>query len=215
MALPDILPAFTPDEYLVFERESESKHEYLDGLIYAMAGSSPEHSTICVNVSEIITRQLRGTPCRPFSADMKLRCLSAPSTARRKRGLFAYPDLIVVCGEPVFHDVQHDVLVNPTLIVEVLSPSTEAYDRGAKFLRYQELASFTDYLLVAQSYPCLEHFVKQANGQWLLTLETHLTGSLFIASINCSIPLAEVYEWVQFPTPEADEVSEREPCSPQ
>jgi Uma2 family endonuclease len=139
MALPDTLPAFTPDEYLAFERSSESKHEYLDGLIYAMAGSSPEHSTICVNVSEVITRQLRGTPCRPFSADMMMRCLSSPSTTRRRRGLFAYPDLIVVCGGPVFHDTQQDVLVNPTLIVEVLSPSTEAYDRGEKFLRCQEL----------------------------------------------------------------------------
>ena len=107
MALPDTLPAFTPDEYLAFERSAESKHEYLDGLIYAMAGSSPEHSTICVNMSEVITRQLRGTPCRPFSADMKIHCLSAPTTTRRRRGLFAYPDLIVVCGEPVFHDAQH------------------------------------------------------------------------------------------------------------
>jgi len=108
--------------------------------------------------------------------------------------------LIVVCGEPVFHDVQQDVLPNPTLIVEVLSPSTEAYDRGKKFLRYQELSSLTDYLLVAQRYPCLEHFAKQAHGQWLLTIETHLAGSIFIASINCHVPLAEVYEWVQFPT---------------
>jgi Uma2 family endonuclease len=203
MALPDTLPAFTPDEYLAFERSSESKHEYLDGLIYAMVGSSPEHSTICVNVSEVITRQLRGTPCRPFSADMKIHCLSSPSTTRRRRGLFAYPDLIVVCGEPVFHDTQRDVLVNPTLIVEVLSPSTEAYDRGEKFLRYQELTALTDYLLVAQRYPCLEHFAKQANGQWLLTIETHLSSSLCIASINCRLPLAEVYEWVQFPTSEA------------
>ena len=103
----------------------------------------------------------------------------------------------------MFHDTQQDVLVNPTLIVEVLSPSTEAYDRGEKFLRYQELTALTDYLLVAQRYPCLEHFAKQANSQWLLTLETRLSGSIFLASINCCLPLAEVYEWVQFPTPEA------------
>jgi Uma2 family endonuclease len=100
----------------------------------------------------------------------------------------------------VFHDAQQDVLVNPTLIVEVLLPSTEAYDRGEKFLRYQDLASLTDYLLIAQRYPCLEHFAKQAHGKWLLTIETHLSGSLFITSINCHLPLAEVYEWVQFPT---------------
>lgn len=200
MALPDTLPAFTPDEYLAFERSSESKHEYLDGLIYAMARSSPEHSTICVNVSAVITRQLRGTSCRPFSADMKIRCLSTPTPTRRRRGFFAYPDLIVVCGEPVFHDAPQDVLVNPTLLVEVLLPPTEAYDRGEKFLRYQELPFLTDYLLIAQRYPCLEHFAKQAHGQWLLTIETHLSGSIFIASINCHLPLAEVYEWVPFPS---------------
>jgi Uma2 family endonuclease len=131
---------------------------------------------------------------------MKIRCLSAPTTARRRRELFAYPDLIVVGGEPVFHDIQQDVLINLTLIVEVLSPSTEAYDRGEKFLRYQELPSLTDYLLVAQRYPCLEHFTKQAHGQWLLTIETRLSGGIFIASMHCHLPLAEVYEWVQFPT---------------
>src|SRR5215813_6140397 len=98
MGWPHTLPTYTPDEYLAFERESESKHEYLDGVIYAMAGASPEHNTICVNLSEIITRQLRGTPCRPFSSDMKIRCLPLPVNLKRKRGLFAYPDFVVVCG---------------------------------------------------------------------------------------------------------------------
>lgn len=204
MALPETLPSFTPDEYLAFERESESKHEYLDGVIYAMAGSRPAHSTICVNLSEIITRQLRGTLCRPFSSDMKVRCTPFSSPAKKKRGLFAYPDLVVVCGEPVYHDDQQDVLTNPTLIVEVLSPSTEAYDRGEKFWRYQGLASLTDYLLVAQHCPRLEHFAKQPHGQWLYTLAAGLTGSIFIASVDCHLPLAEVYEWVNFPVTSHD-----------
>jgi len=204
MALPETLPTFTLDEYLAFERESESKREYLDGLIYAMAGSSPEHSTICVNLSEIITRQLRGTRCRPFSSEMKVRCLPLPAHTKRKRGLFAYPDFVVVCGEPLYHDEQQDVLINPQLIVEVLSTSTEAYDRDEKFLRYQGLESFTDCLLVAQRYPCLEHHAKQSDGQWLSTIETSLAGSIFIASINCHLPLAEVYEWVSFPTTSND-----------
>jgi len=199
MALPETLPSFTLDEYLAFERESESKHEYLDGLIYAMAGSSPEHSTICVNLSEIITRQLRGTRCRPFSSEMKVRCIPFPTPTRRKHGLFAYPDFVVVCGEPIYHDEQQDVLVNPTLIVEVLSPSTEAYDRDEKFRRYQELEPFTDYLLVTQRYPRLEHFAREPNGQWLYTVEASLTGSVFLASINCRLPLAAVYEWASFP----------------
>jgi Uma2 family endonuclease len=203
VALPDTLPAFTPDEYLAFERVSESKHEYLDGVIYAMAGSSPEHSTICANLSEIITRQLRGTACRPFSADTKVCCLPLATPTQRKRGLFAYPDFVVFCGAPLYHDEQQDVLINPTLIVEVLSAATEAYDRGEKFLRYQELASFTDYLLVAQRYPCLEHYAKQPSGQWLLTIERSLAASIYIASINCRLPLAEVYEWINFASSDA------------
>jgi Uma2 family endonuclease len=198
MALPEVLPAYTPEEYLVFERASESKHEYLDGVIYAMAGSSAEHSTICVNLSAIITRQLRGTACRPFSSDIKVHCRPLTASSTRKRGLFAYPDFVVVCGTPLYHDEHPDVLVNPTLIVEVLSTATEAYDRGEKFLRYQELASCTDYLLVSQRYPCLEHYARQPGGQWLLTIERRLTGSLFMASLNCCLPLAEVYEWITF-----------------
>ena len=202
MEPPSILPAYTPDEYLAFERDSESKHEYLDGVIYAMVGASPEHSTIGVNLSEIITRQIRSTSCRPFSSAMKIRCLPLPANLKRKRGLFAYPDFVVVCGEPVYHDEQRDGLVNPKLIAEVLSPSTEAYDRGEKFLRYRELKSFTDYLLIAQQSPRIEHYTKQPDGQWRLTVETTRTGSLFIASLNCHLPLAEVYEWVNFPPAE-------------
>jgi Uma2 family endonuclease len=116
VALPDTIPAFTPDEYLAFERASESKHEYLDGVIYAMAGGSPEHRTICANLSEIITGQLRGTACRPFSADTKVRCLPLATPTQRKRGLFADPDFVVVCGAALYHDAQQDVLINPTLI---------------------------------------------------------------------------------------------------
>jgi Uma2 family endonuclease len=201
MGLPNTLPYFTPEEYLEFERESDVKHEYLDGLIYAMAGSSPQHSTISVNISEIITRQLRGTACRPFSSDMKTRCIPLESGQKRKRGLFAYPDFIVVCGEPVFHDEQQDVLINPKLIVEVLSRSTEAYDRDEKFARYQELDSFTDYLLIAQDCSRVEHFIKQPNGEWICTIETDLTKSVFLASINCRVPLSEVYEWVNLTKP--------------
>ncbi len=199
MRLPETLPAFDPESYLAFEREAEVKHEYLDGLVYAMAGSSPEHSTICVNISEIITRQLRGASCRPFSSDMKTRCIPVTPWTKKRRGLFAYPDLIVVCGEPLYHDEQQDVLINPKLIVEVLSPSTEAYDRDEKFRRYQELESFTDYLLISQERPCVEHFAKQPDGQWNYRSETDLKGSLLISSINCRIPLSEVYEWVSFP----------------
>jgi Uma2 family endonuclease len=199
MALPSTLPTVSHDEYLVFERASDQKHEYLDGLIYAMAGSSPEHSTISVNIAEIVTRQLRGTRCRPFSSDMRVRCIPVAPQAVAKQGLFAYPDFMVMCGEPVYHDEHHDVLVNPVLIVEVLSPSTEAYDRDEKFRRYRELVSFTDYVLVSQDRYCVEHHTKAADGSWAITRETDLSKAVSVDSIRCTIPLTDVYEWVELP----------------
>lgn len=198
MTFAHALPLFTPEQYLRFERNAEEKHEYLDGLVYAMAGASPAHNVICASIGEIITRQLRGTDCRPFTSDMKTRCIPLPAGSKSRQGLFAYPDFIVVCGAPLYHDKKQDVLLNPKLIVEVLSKSTKAYDRGEKFRRYQQLASFTDYLLIAQDRPCVEHFSKQADGQWAHTVETDLGRRIFIASLNCHIPLAEVYEWVRF-----------------
>lgn len=200
MVYPAQFPSFTHAEYLAFERRATEKHEYLDGVIYAMAGSSPEHSTITANVGEILTRQIRGTNCRPFTSDMKTRCLPFAEAAASKKGLYAYPDFVVVCGQPVFHDQQKDVLTNPKLIVEVLSDSTQNYDREEKFRRYQQLASFTDYLLIAQDCYCVEHHHKQADGQWIKTVVTDPAGSVLIASLNCTIPLAELYEWVKFPS---------------
>lgn len=199
MVYPLQLPSFTHEEYLAYERRAEEKHEYLDGVIYAMAGSSPEHSTITANVGEIITRQLRGTVCRPFSSDMKTRCIPLPISAKSQSGLYAYPDFIAVCGPPVYHDKQKDVLNNPKLIVEVLSPATEAYDREEKFRRYQQLESFTDYLLIAQDRWRVEHFAKQMDGQWIKTVVTDPSSAVVIASLNCRIPLTEVYEWVNLP----------------
>lgn len=198
MAFAHALPLFTHEEYLRFERYAEEKHEYLDGLVYAMAGASPTHNLICASITEIITRQLRGTGCYPFTSDMKTRCIPLPAGSQSREGLFAYPDFIVACGEPRYHDEKRDVLLNPKLIVEVLSQSTANYDRGEKFQRYQQLDSLTDYLLIAQDRPCVEHFSKQLDGQWVHTVETDLAGSILIVSINCRIPLAEVYEWVRF-----------------
>src|SRR4030095_183857 len=135
---------FTVEEYLAFERASEERHEFLDGVIFAMAGSaspqamageSEDHGTICMKLSISLGLQLRGTPCRAFSKDTKVCC--GPYRAHTREGLYTYPDLVVVCGAMQFHDQAQDVLVNPTLIVEVLSPSTEAFDRGEKFRRYR------------------------------------------------------------------------------
>ncbi len=191
MGLPKQLSYFTPQEYLNIERESEIRHEYLDGCVYAMAGESPDHSTICFNLAVIIGTQLRGKPCQGFSPNMKVR--TDPSD------LFSYPDLTVVCGEPVYHDNRRDVLLNPTVIFEVLSPSTEKYDRGDKFRRYREnIPSLTDYVLVSQSTPKIEHYTKQENDEWVKVEVSGLENELNIASIDCRIPLSEVYENITF-----------------
>ena len=191
MSLPLRLPYFTPGEYLSLERVSEIRHEYLEGCVYAMAGESPTHSTICFNLVGVLHPQLRGTPCRGFSPNMKVRAGEA--------GLYAYPDLSVACGEPIFQDEHGDVLLNPAVIFEVLSPSTEAYDRGEKFARYRALETLTDYVLVAQDRPHVEHFSRRPDGTWMREEVDGPDATLTLNSINCRLPLADVYERVAFP----------------
>ncbi|HEX8920234.1 MAG TPA: Uma2 family endonuclease [Pyrinomonadaceae bacterium] len=194
MALSHALPVFTPEQYLSLERNSEIRHEYLDGFVYAMAGESPEHSTICFNLVVVIGLQLRGKPCRGFSPNMKVRA--------SRSGLYAYPDLMVVCGEPSFHDDRRDVITNPVVIFEVLSPSTEDYDRGEKFLRYRtEIETLQDYVLVAQDRPQMEHFSRQPDGSWLSSEVNGLTETLSLPSIDCRVALAEVYSRIDFENP--------------
>ncbi len=186
----------TPEEYLAFERASETRHEYFDGQLSAMAGESPNHSRICVNLAGEIRAQLKGRPCEAFSPNMKVR-----NGAFSK---FAYPDLTVVCGPPVFHDESQDVLVNAKVIFEALSPSTEAYDRGRKFLRYQSIGTFTDYVLISQDEPWIEHRILRPDGQWTMLSVTGLEHSLHLASIDCTLRLTEVYDRVTFPVPGDD-----------
>ncbi len=203
MSLPQ--PRYTVDEYLALERQSEERHEYLDGLIYAMAGESPEHGAICMNLSRILSTRLLGTPCQAFSKDIKVRSGPDPKTLHPVKGLFSYPDLVVVCGELKFHDKYRDVLLNPTVIVEVLSPTTEAFDRGQKFWRYRTyLSSLEDYLLVSQSIPMIDHYVRRRDGEWVLSTVGDLGDSLSLGSIDCNLRLADVYDRVSFPqeTPE-------------
>lgn len=213
MGLPQPPSAYTIEEYLAAERAALERHEYLDGEIYEMAGESLAHGDICINLAGELYNQLRGTPCRALSKDMKV--LSGPllKTRRTTKGLFSYPDLVVVCGEPQFHDERRDVLLNPTVIVEVLSPSTEAFDRGEKFRRYRtHLASLTDYLLVAQTMPLVEHYRRQDRQRWELISVEGLEDSLSIASIDCTLRLTEVYDRVAFPT-EPPETDEDEPAA--
>ena len=188
MGLAKALPTVGVEEYLALERQSEFRHEFLDGFVYAMAGESPQHSTICFNLAVVVGAQLRGKRCRGFSPNMKVRTADS--------GLYSYPDLTVVCGEPQFHDEHQDIITNPTLIVEVLSPSTEKYDRGEKFERYEEIETLNDYLLVSQDAPRIEHRTKDANGEWTTTVVEGLSAALAINSIECRLPLAEIYERV-------------------
>ena len=183
----------TPEEYLALERASDTKHEYLDGEIYAMAGGSPKHNQICFNTIVAIGGQITDSSCVGYTSDQKIRT--------DPMDLFSYPDLTLVCGEPVFHDDHQDVILNPTVIIEVLSPRTEIYDRNIKLERYQNIKSLTDYILISQNRPCIEHYARQkGKRQWLFTIETDPAAEIDIASIKCKLKLAAVYNRVKFPS---------------
>ncbi len=191
MALAKAYPIFSVEDYLDFERVQVERHEFLDGSVYAMAGESPNHSTICFNLYALIGPQLRGKNCRGFSPNMKI--------ATNEKGLYSYPDLAIICGQPTFYDGTKDVITNPTLIVEVLSPSTESYDRGEKFLRYtNQIETLLNYILISQDKPLIEIFSRQENGGWEKSEVAGLDSVLRIDSIECEIALAELYEAVDF-----------------
>ncbi len=193
MALAKAHPIFSVEDYLDFERIQMERHEFLDGSVYAMAGESPNHSTICFNLNTIVGLQLRGKRCRGFSPNMKI--------ATNEKGLYSYPDLAVVCGQPTFFDKKSDVITNPTVIFEVLSPSTENYDRGEKFLRYtNQIETLRDYVLISQDKPFIEHFSRRENGGWEKNEIEGIEASVKIDSIECEILLAELYDLIEFPS---------------
>src|SRR5205085_3465924 len=196
---------YTVEEYLAIERHSQERHEYLDGYIFAMAGESEAHADISMSLAIIIGSQLRGTPCRARAKDTKVR--SGPTPRRgTMAGLYSYPDLVVICGEPQYHDEYRDVVLNPIVIIEVLSESTESFDRGEKSERYRMWnITLTDYLLVSQTRPIIEHYVRQADGGWSSYIYSGLDQKFFLNSINCELRLADVYERVVFPPEERDE----------
>ena len=184
----------TAADYLALERQAETKSEYLNGQIYAMSGASRSHNRITVNLTRRLGNQLSGKPCEPFANDMRVKV--SPT------GLYTYPDVVVACGEPRFEDQHVDTLLDPTVIIEVLSDSTEAYDRGDKFAHYRALESLTDYLLVAQDKPRIEHYSRQPDGRWLYSVADGPDGRIEIAAIGCVLHLAEVYDRVEFPETE-------------
>ncbi len=182
-------PLYTPDQYLTLERQAETKSEYFAGEIFAMAGATRERSLIVANLTRDLGVQMLDRPCEVYPTEMRVKV--------DETGLYTYPDLVVVCGEPRFEDAHVDTLLNPTLIIEVLSPSTEAYDRGRKFAQYRRLPSLREYLLIAQDQPRVEQYLRQPEGQWLLSEAE--TGTLSLPSIQAELSLAEIYRKITFP----------------
>jgi Uma2 family endonuclease len=201
VGIPKLEPRYTVDQYLAFERTSEERHQYLDGEIYAMAGESPEHGDISVNLVATIANQLRGKRCRARSKDTKVRSGPTLRAGETFACLFSYPDVVVICDEPEYLDAKRDVILNPTAIAEVLSPSTESFDRGEKFSRYQEHnPTLQDYVLVSQDKRQIEHFSKQSDGKWTYERHVGLASEVRIPSIDCTLKLADVYDRIDFPT---------------
>lgn len=190
---------FTADQYLVIERKSEERHHYLDGEIYAMAGDSPEHADISANLVMVVGIQLRAGRFRVRTKQTRVRSGPTLTAGETTRCLFSYPDVVVICEEPQYLDPHRDVLLNPKAVMEVLSKSTEAFDRGEKFTRYQTWnESLTDYVLVSQDKPQIEHYARQSDGTWTYRLTAGLEASVSIPSIAVTLKLVEVYDRVKF-----------------
>jgi len=192
---------FTPEEYLALERQAATKSEYWNGQVYALAGASENHVLIVANMVSTLVTQVKGRPCKVYSQDMRVKVSAA--------GLYTYPDVVVVCGKAQFEDRHRDTLLNPTVLIEVLSPSTETYDRGTKFAFYRSLESLTDYLVVAQDSPQIEHYARQPNDKWLLTDHKGLDAVAQVASIHCTLSLADVYDKIDWSEVEPEVVTLR------
>ena len=189
-------PYYRFEDYLATEREClDAKHEYVAGEVFAMAGASYNHNVIAANLIRRLGNQLEARPCTVLGSDMRLRVATADACT--------YPDVVVLCDQPAFHDRRHDVLTNATLVAEVLSPSTEGYDRGGKFAIYRDLASLRQYVLIAQDRFAVDVFTRQADGRWLLDAYTDPAAPIELASIGCTLPLREVYDKVEFAVPDA------------
>jgi Uma2 family endonuclease len=193
----------TPEQYLEIERKAAYKSEYYQGEMFpmaggfAMAGAREDHNLVVANAIAGIHQQLRSRPCRVYPSDMRV---LTPST-----GLYTHPDITAVCGQPLFVDDQRDTLMNPGLVVEVVSPSTEAYDRGRKFEHYQSIESLRDYLLISSDRIHTDLFTRDSGGRWILTSAHHLDDAILLPSIDCRLALSDLYEKLdlpdQFPSP--------------
>lgn len=192
--------SLTPEEYLAIERKAETKSEYFEGEMFplgsmgklheafAMTGASRRHNLVAGNIFAALHRQLMERPCEVYPSDMRVR---TPAT-----GFYTYPDVSVACDEPNFEDDYLDTLLNPIVIIEVLSVSTEAYDRGKKFEQYQQIESLMEYLLVAQEPYRVEQYVRQTDAQWLYTEAHQAEDVIKLSSIACDLVLRDIYNKV-------------------
>jgi len=182
----------TPEQYLEWERHAEFKSEYYGGEIFAMAGASEAHNLIAGNIFALLWTQMRGRPCKTYASDMRVQ---VPRT-----NLYTYPDVTVVCGPVQFSDTKQDSVRNPSVIFEVLSPSTEDYDRGEKFALYRNCPTLSDYLLVSQERMRVEHHHRLGDGTWVMSEAVGLKAQIKLESISCELRLADVYERVEAST---------------
>jgi Uma2 family endonuclease len=184
---------FTIEEYIDFDKNSEERWEYFDGIVISMSGGTLAHNRISTNLISGLREKALSKGCEVLPADMRIKVPKAPP--------YRYGDIVVVCGPPVIEKVQGlDVLVNPSLIIEILSESTEAYDRGQKFLSYKSIDSFREYLLVAQDRPYITHYVRQTDGSWVRTDIEGLDNEIELVTIACKMQLREIYALVDLPT---------------
>jgi Uma2 family endonuclease len=180
----------TPEQYLEFERKSDEKHEYFAGTIYLMAGGSARHNRIAGSTYAALYAQLRRRNCNIYPSDMRVKMVQT--------GLYTYPDISIVCGNEQYEDKKEDTLLNPVVIIEVLSPSTEKYDRGKKFQNYRTLLSLREYILIAQDECYIEKYTRQVDNTWVLTEATGREETMALSSVQCVLELMEVYEKVDF-----------------
>ena len=180
---------YTPEQYLEMDRKAEHRSEYVDGEILAMAGASREHNLIVTNLVREMSGLLRGRPCETYSNDMRVKI----SPVR-----YTFPDVVIACDGPEFEDRSLDILLNPTVIFEVLSPTTENDDRSWKFFHYRQLTTLTDYVMLSQYQSLVERYTRQPDGQWLLKELRGLSSILHLPSIGCELPLSVIYERVEF-----------------
>jgi Uma2 family endonuclease len=201
MGMPVQTRRYSVEEYLELERNADQRHEYQDGEILAMAGGSPEHSFIIANIVGELRNALKGRPCRVAESNLRIRIPGRPR--------YVYPDASIICGPLQFdpQDEERHTILDPKVIIEVLSPSTEAYDRGDKFTQYRDIESFEEYILISQDRPNAESFLRQPDGAWSILNFTGLAGTAKIRSLAVEVPMTEIYAGIEWAAPAAPDTA--------